>query len=552
MGRRPGLRGLGMAWRHTATWRSKAIVTLAPPPAARGEPPPPPSERGFVPESLGRGRWGRRGMEREAPPGGASGPAVAWPGREVLAQGWLRKQGRRPGAGWAPRFCILHGPRLDYYAKAGSTGLRALLGWARPDSALVDVELRGSLLMAGARVEEDTGVAAEAGAFRLVDARGKETVFQGMNVEDTQRWLGLVQQAIADRGGAGGVGAGGVAEEGDGLDIDVRDTRGCLHFLEDLPDAAPALKALEAALGKLRYSSDLPGPEAKPARGDDAPGATVGRCCRRLGEAALKFFTDLSGAGGALSPGAPGSAREQQLRRVAQNITLYKVHDDLFCFLREVNSDRDCQLAGSLHRLSSSGGLAPLLASPHVVALQARGAPALEALRAGRTPYEKAMALKDATAAIVDVFDSEEREARRAGGGASTDDILSRLVLLLTAAPCPDLCAHAALMEHFVDVCDDDCLKGELGYHVTNLLVACEFILRASPASFLEHFQEVGSGPEDGCSPGGEDSGEDGGAVPGRDRGETAVYTSPGIPEAISNASPAKSPFRRSVPALPA
>ena len=495
-------------------------------------------------------------MERGAPPGGASGPAVAWPGREVLAQGWLRKQGRRPGAGWAPRFCILHGPRLDYYAKAGSTGLRALLGWARPDSVLVDVELRGSLLMAGARVEEDTGVAAEAGAFRLVDARGKETVFQGMNVEDTRRWLGLVQQAIADRGGAGGVGAGGfgaggVAAEGDGLDIDVRDTRGCLHFLEDLPDAAPALKALEAALGKLRSSSDLPGPGAEPARGGEAPEATVDRCCRRLGGAARKFFTDLAAAGGALSPGAPGSAREQQLRRVAQNIALYKVHDDLFYFLREVNSDRDCQLADSLHRLSSSGRLALLLASPRVAALQARGAPALEALRAGRTPYEKAMALKDATAAIVDVFDSEEREARRAGGGASTDDILSRLVLLLTAAPCPDLCAHAALMERFVDVCDDDCLKGELGYHVTNLLVACEFIMRASPASFLEHFQEVGGGPEDGGSPGGGGSGGDGGAAPARDRGDTAAHTSPGVPEAMSNASPAKSPFRRSVPALP-
>ena len=117
-------------------------------------------------------------------------PAVAWPGREVLAQGWLRKQGRRPGAGWAPRFCILHGPRLDYYAQAGASGLRGLLGWARPDSALVDVELRGSLLIGlGASVAEEAVDAAGApGAFRLVDARGKETVFQGVNAGDTARW----------------------------------------------------------------------------------------------------------------------------------------------------------------------------------------------------------------------------------------------------------------------------------------------------------------------------------------------------------------------------
>ena len=125
---------------------------------------------------------------RGAPPGARRGPAVAWSGREVLAQGWLRKQGRRPGAGWAPRFYILHGPRLDFYAQAGTTSVRTLLGWAPPDSTLVDVELRGSLLMSGARVEEEATTG---------EARGKDTVFRGVDADDTRRWLGLVRRVIA-------------------------------------------------------------------------------------------------------------------------------------------------------------------------------------------------------------------------------------------------------------------------------------------------------------------------------------------------------------------
>ena len=489
--------------------------------------------------------------------GGAS-PAGAGPGREALAQGWLRKMGRRPGAGWAPRFCILHGPRLDYYAQAGASGLRGLLGWARPDAALVDVELRGSLLIGpGASVaEEGPGTAAGGGAFRLMDARGKETVFQGVNAGDTARWLGLVRRAIAERregpGGRGWRGAEGRGGHG-GLDLDARDAQGCLCFFEALPSAGRALKTLDAALSELRTSGDLPGPGDAGGAPEEvqAQEALMERCCRRLGETAGAFFSDLAASGGALHPGALGSAREQQLRRVAQNVTLLKAHDALFAFVRRLNAERDRQLAGIVRGFSGSEALAALLASPRVAELRARGGPALESLRAGSTPYEKAMALKDATAAIVDAFDSEQRGASRAGTGASTDDILSRLVLLLTAVPVPDLCTHAAFMERFVDVCDGDSLKGELGYHITNLLVACEFILHATPASFLEQFQLAGEGGSPLSAARGVGAGEADAALPGRGGSAGSARASETTAaEAAAAGSPAKSPFRRSVPAL--
>lgn len=489
---------------------------------------------------------------------GGPSPAGAEPGREALAEGWLRKMGRRPGAGWAPRFCILHGPRLDYYAQAGASGLRGLLGWARPDAALVDVELRGSLLIGpGASVaEEGPGTAAGGGAFRLMDARGKETVFQGVNAGDTARWLGLVRRAIAERGeGPGGRGWRGARGGGGhgGLDLDARDAQGCLRFFEALPSAGGGLKTLDVALSELRTSGDLPGlGEAGGAPEEvQAQEALMERCCRRLGETAGAFFSDLAASGGALHPGALGSAREQQLRRVAQNVTLLKAHDALFAFVRRLNAERDRQLAGIVRGFSGSEALAALLASPRVAELRARGGPALESLRAGFTPYEKAMALKDATAAIVDAFDSEQRGASRAGTGASTDDILSRMVLLLTAVPVPDLCTHAAFMERFVVVCDGDSLKGELGYHITNLLVACEFTLQATPASFLEQFQLAGEGGSPLSAARGVGAGEADAALPGRggSAGSTRASETTAA-EAAAAGSPAKSPFRRSVPAL--
>jgi len=223
--------------------------------------------------------------------------------------------------------------------------------------------------------------------------------------------------------------------------------------------------------------------------------------------------------------------------------------------MRSLNAERDRQLAENLHEIASSEAVTVLLASPRVAELCARGRPALESLQAGSTPYEKAMALKDATAAIVDTFDSEQHGGLRAGNGASTDDILSRMVLLLTAVPVPDLCTHAAFMERFVDVCDGDSLKGELGYHITNLLVACEFVLQATPASFLEQYQLAGKGGSPPSAAGGEGGGEAGAAPPGRGSVESAQAAETPTAGAAADASaatpsPAKSPFRRSVPAL--
>ena len=334
----------------------------------------------------------------------------------------------------------------------------------------------------------------------------------------------------------------------------VRDTRGCLRFLEALPSPGGGLKALDAALSQLRSAGDLPGPwEARgtPAEEVQAQEALVGRCCKRLGETAGAFFSELVACGGPLHPGARGSEREQQLRRVAQNVTLLKVHGDLFAFMRSLNVERDRQLAEKLRKLASSEAVTVLLASPRVAELRARGGPALESLQAGSTPYEKAMALKDATAAIVDAFDSEQHGASRAGSGASTDDILSRMVLLLTAVPVPDLCTHTAFMERFVDVCDGDSLKGELGYHITNLLVACEFVLQADPASVLEQFQLAGEGGSPASTAGGEGGGEAGAAPSGRGSAESAQAAETPVRGAAATPSPAKSPFRRSVPALP-
>ena len=75
---------------------------------------------------------------------------------------------------------------------------------------------------------------------------------------------------------------------------------------------------------------------------------------------------------------------------------------------------------------------------------------------------------------------------------------------------------RAAFMERFVDVCDGDSLKGELGYHITNLLVACEFILHATPASFLEQFQLAGEGGSPLSAARGVGAGEADAALPGR------------------------------------
>ncbi|KAJ7538592.1 hypothetical protein O6H91_11G055600 [Diphasiastrum complanatum] len=59
-----------------------------------------------------------------------------------------------------------------------------------------------------------------------------------------------------------------------------------------------------------------------------------------------------------------------------------------------------------------------------------------------------------------------------------TDDLLSFMLLLMARARVKYLQANACYMQKFLLV-QEDCQKGELGYHITNFAAACEYLLSA-------------------------------------------------------------------------
>lgn len=97
-----------------------------------------------------------------------------------------------------------------------------------------------------------------------------------------------------------------------------------------------------------------------------------------------------------------------------------------------------------------------------------------------KTPLEKATCLRKTVNSILQGIQSVVKSSTTAyqdiGVLPCTDDLLSFMVLLMVRAKVQNLQANASYMENFMYINKEDGDKGELGFHMTNFVAACNYL----------------------------------------------------------------------------
>ena len=99
----------------------------------------------------------------------------------------------------------------------------------------------------------------------------------------------------------------------------------------------------------------------------------------------------------------------------------------------------------------------------------------------GRTPLEKAICLRKTINCIIEGIQSvisscSGTTAEKDGLLPCTDDLLSFMLLLMARSRVKNLQANACYMDNFLSLQMEDEQGGELAYHVTNFVAACNYL----------------------------------------------------------------------------
>lgn len=99
----------------------------------------------------------------------------------------------------------------------------------------------------------------------------------------------------------------------------------------------------------------------------------------------------------------------------------------------------------------------------------------------GRTPLEKAICLRKTINCIIEGIQSvisscSGTTAEKDGLLPCTDDLLSFMLLLMARSRVKNLQANACYMDNFLSLQMEDDQGGELAYHVTNFVAACNYL----------------------------------------------------------------------------
>jgi hypothetical protein len=99
----------------------------------------------------------------------------------------------------------------------------------------------------------------------------------------------------------------------------------------------------------------------------------------------------------------------------------------------------------------------------------------------GRTPLEKALCLRKTINCIIEGIQSvisscSGTTAEKDGLLPCTDDLLSFMLLLMARSRVKNLQANACYMDNFLSLQMEDDQGGELAYHVTNFVAACNYL----------------------------------------------------------------------------
>ncbi|KAG0556430.1 hypothetical protein M758_11G051400 [Ceratodon purpureus] len=99
----------------------------------------------------------------------------------------------------------------------------------------------------------------------------------------------------------------------------------------------------------------------------------------------------------------------------------------------------------------------------------------------GRTPLEKAICLRKTINCIIEgiqtvISSCSGTSAEKDGLLPCTDDLLSFMLLLMARSRVKNLQANACYMHNFLSLQMEDEQSGELAYHVTNFVAACNYL----------------------------------------------------------------------------
>lgn len=109
-----------------------------------------------------------------------------------------------------------------------------------------------------------------------------------------------------------------------------------------------------------------------------------------------------------------------------------------------------------------------------------------------RTPYEKALCLQKTVKCIIDGIQKLIKSCTGAlkdteGLLPCTDDLLSFMLLLMARAKVKNLHANACYMENFINL-QKDTNRGELVYHITNFVAACDYLHSSAIQELVANF----------------------------------------------------------------
>ncbi|KAK3271052.1 hypothetical protein CYMTET_20580 [Cymbomonas tetramitiformis] len=286
-------------------------------------------------------------------------------------------------------------------------------------------------------------------------------------------------------------------------EADLNTHAGCVNFLTGFPGAQPALSqgirlcehfVRVYNMGKLELGEELR---------LEAWKGTVRRLVKATVEDVLK-------AGGELATCDLCYERLQQVQMAVETFLFDKIHWKIFRELTVMYREKNLRLTKNLERLQQVDPEKLGITAEHGFALDGGAIHAFSKISSSSNPIEQSVCLQVTIRCMLAEIEkaikrAQEEAAQRSRDTdddgrrtsvdrkisekmlPSTDDILSLILLLLIRTKVPHLFSHIAYIEHFLYVHDpSESSKGELGFHLTNFMVASEYLVSEGIQRIIE------------------------------------------------------------------
>lgn len=171
-----------------------------------------------------------------------------------------------------------------------------------------------------------------------------------------------------------------------------------------------------------------------------------------------------------------------QLRSACETWVLGSVHEKIICACKQMFGQSDKILDDNLVRLDKVDPIVLGVRSEFKEFVLGEALLQFRMISRGRTPLEKAICLRKTINCIIEgilsvISSCSGTAAEKDGLLPCTDDLLSFMLLLMARSRVKNLQANACYMYNFLSLQLEDEQGGELAYHVTNFVAACNYLI---------------------------------------------------------------------------